>query len=175
MGGYFPVLGPTPKGEDHEGTLIDYYRYRFDAQHRRIRPIAKRAAEKQSTHRGPKSDQFKFVGASGVLVDIFAEFDALHAEPVDAFRNRLYDDQPVGQQRGAGPLAGSIRPTVEFPCAGQYGSAGKYQSDPVIAHRHQQRRHSAVYQYSGSALEQPDQYGSSAVDQPNQYSGSAVD
>jgi hypothetical protein len=128
MGGYFPVLGPTPKGEDHEGTLIDYYRYRPDARHRRFRAIAKRATEKQSTPRGPKSDQFKFVGASGVLADIFAEFDALHAEPVDAFRNRLYDDQPVGQQRGAGPLAGSIRPTVEFPYAGavQYGSAGKY-------------------------------------------------
>src|SRR5258705_9511202 len=102
MGGYFPVLGPTPKGEDHEGTLIDYYRYRPDARHRRFRAIAKRATEKQSTPRGPKSDQFKFVGASGVLVDIFAEFDALHAEP-------------VGQQRGAGPLAGSIRPTVESP------------------------------------------------------------
>jgi hypothetical protein len=128
MGGYFSGFRTNPQGEDHEGTLIDYHRNRLDARHRRFRAIAKRATEKQSTPRGPKSDQFKFVGASGVLADIFAEFDALHAEPVDAFRNRLYDDQPVGQQRGAGPLAGSIRPTVEFPCAGavQYGSAGKY-------------------------------------------------
>jgi hypothetical protein len=35
----------------------------------------------------PKSDQFEFVGAIGVLVGFFAEFDAVCPErPIDAFR-----------------------------------------------------------------------------------------
>ena len=98
----FSGFKTNPQGEDHEGTFIDYYRYRPNARYRRIRPITERATEKQPTPRGAKSNQFKFVGASGVLVDcFFAEFDAVRPEhPIDAFRGTEIGDhdQPVGPE-----------------------------------------------------------------------------
>src|SRR6266704_3857318 len=88
------------QGEEHEGTFVDYDRHRPDAWNRRICPIPKRAAEIQFTSRGAKPDQFEFVGAVDVLVDLFfAEFDALRPErPIDAFRgSEIADhDRPVG-------------------------------------------------------------------------------
>src|SRR6202022_153993 len=131
MGGCFSGFKTNPQGEDHEGTFIDYYRYRPNARYRRICPITERATEKQPTPRGAKSDQFKFVGAGGVPVDyFFAEFDAVRAEhPTCAFRGTEIGDhdRPVGQQRRNGSLAGSIYTPVEFTHAGadEYGSAGK--------------------------------------------------
>jgi hypothetical protein len=91
----------TNQGEEHEGTSIDYYRDRLDAQYRRICPITERATEKP-TPRGAKSDQFKFAGAGGVLVDDFiAEFDSISPErPIRAFRGTEIGDhdQPVGPE-----------------------------------------------------------------------------
>jgi len=92
----------TNQGEEHEGTFIDYYRDRLDARYHRICPIAERAAEKQPTPRGAKSDEYKFVGASGVLVDdCFAEFDSISPEhAICAVRGTEIGDhdQPVGPE-----------------------------------------------------------------------------
>jgi hypothetical protein len=104
MGELFFGVYDQPQGEDHEGTFVDYYCYRFDAQHWRIRPITERAAKNQpTTPRGAKSDQYKFAGAGSVFADcFFAEFDAVCPEhPIDAFRNTEISDhdQPVGPER----------------------------------------------------------------------------
>ena len=90
------VFRPT-QGVEHEGTFIDYDCHRFDAQRRRVRAIAERAAEKQLAASGAKSDQFEFFG--NAVSTLFAEFDAVCPEnPVSAFRDipTTNDDEPIG-------------------------------------------------------------------------------
>ena len=129
----FSGFKTNPQGEDHEGTFIDYYRYRPNARYRRIRPITERATEEQPTPRGAKSNQFKFVGASGVLVDcFFAEFDAVRPEhPIDAFRGTEIGDhdQPVDSECHGQQCPGTFAGSVKSGCpaiAGQWCNDGTF-------------------------------------------------
>jgi hypothetical protein len=80
-----------PRGEEHEGTIIDYNRHRLDAWNRGLRPVAERTAKKQLAASGAKPTQFKsdelqfagticvFSGAVGAILvgDFFSEFRAV--------------------------------------------------------------------------------------------------
>jgi hypothetical protein len=80
-----------PRGEEHEGTIIDYNRNRLDAWNRGLRPVAERTAKKQPAACGAKPTEFKsdelqfagtirvFSGAVGAILvgDFFSEFSAV--------------------------------------------------------------------------------------------------
>ena len=101
--------------------FIDYHGHRPDARHRRIRPIADRAVEKQIASRGAKPDQSAAGGP------IWPE------QSIDAFRQIAGDSGPIGPQRGERQRFDAIAGAVQsgFPAIArpfryfeQYGADG---------------------------------------------------